>query len=268
MKMIRRLTTLIAALAAVPALANPYDAHVSARLLPGWQQADGSHVAALEVTLSDGWKTYWRAPGDAGVPPVFSWSGSRNVHSVQVIWPRPEVFYQNGMRSIGYSKRMVLPLRIEPRGNGGQMRLDGDIQIGICSDVCVPMTLSLDAVQLPDQGRRDPAIAAALADRPYSGREVGLRDVSCAVEPGPKKMRLRAEIDMPAIGGTEHVVFETSNPAIWVAEAKTRREGNRLIAETELMQMNGQPFALDRSGLRLTVLGADRAVDIQGCPAR
>ena len=47
-----------------------------------------------------------------------------------------------------------------------------------------------------------------------------------------------------------------------------RREGNRLIAETELMQMNGQPFALDRSGLRLTVLGADRAVDIQGCPAR
>lgn len=47
-----------------------------AQLLPGWETADGHRVAALKLVLEPGWKTYWRSPGDAGVPPVFDWSGS------------------------------------------------------------------------------------------------------------------------------------------------------------------------------------------------
>ncbi|MCB1329838.1 MAG: hypothetical protein KDK28_10515, partial [Maritimibacter sp.] len=49
------------------ALAGP-DLHAEVDVLPGWRQADGTHMAALRITLDEGWKTYWRAPGEAGIP--------------------------------------------------------------------------------------------------------------------------------------------------------------------------------------------------------
>lgn len=259
--------TLCCALFAAPAVANPYAENVTVRLLPGWQQADGTHMAAIELRLARGWKTYWRTPGDAGVPPVFSWGGSDNVASVDVIWPRPEVFYQNGMRSIGYSDHVVLPLRVQPSSNGA-VHLDGELQIGICSDICVPLTVTLDNLELPPSGRPVPAIAAALADTPVSERDAGVRGVTCEVWPDGARTMIRTEIEMPSTGGEEVVVLEASDPTIWVSEARTWRDGSRLVAEAEMIPMQGGPMMLDRSGMRMTVLGRSEAVDIRGCTGR
>lgn len=264
MTMLRSITLCAALAVAAPVQANPYADNVSVRLLPGWEQADGSHIAALELRLAHGWKTYWRTPGDAGVPPVFSWSGSDNVASVEVIWPRPEVFYQNGMRSIGYSDHVVLPLRVHPRGHGA-VALDGALQFGICSDICVPLSVNLDSVPLPEARRPVPAIAAALADRPFSGRDAGVRKVTCQIRPEGKRTMVEAVIEMPATGGEEVVVLETADPTVWVSEARTHREGGRLIAVAEVVPMQGGALMFDRSGLRMTVLGDGRAVDIRGC---
>ncbi|WP_407494680.1 protein-disulfide reductase DsbD domain-containing protein [Pseudooceanicola sp. MF1-13] len=265
--MLRALTLGLAALLPVSVLANPYADNLSARLVQGWQQGDGSHIVGLELTLKDGWKTYWRAPGDAGVPPIFSWSGSSNVARVDVIWPKPEVFFQNGMRSIGYSDRVILPLHVQP-AQGGAVELDGQLQIGICSDICVPLGVDLSALPLPETSRRNAAIVAALAERPFTARQGRVRNVSCDVAPAGKKMRLRAQIELPSTGGNEVVVFEPRDPSIWVSESVTKRQGNRLIAEVDMMAMTGGAMMLDREALRLTVLGDASAVEINGCPAR
>src|SRR5215831_19456743 len=52
-----------------------------ARLTGGAPAVRGatSYLAGVEIALDEGWKTYWRMPGDAGVPPNFDWSGSSNV---------------------------------------------------------------------------------------------------------------------------------------------------------------------------------------------
>ncbi|HBN29997.1 MAG TPA: hypothetical protein DD416_01945, partial [Rhodobacteraceae bacterium] len=39
---------------------------VQVRLIQGWQQEDGSLIAAVQVDLADGWKTYWRVAGETG----------------------------------------------------------------------------------------------------------------------------------------------------------------------------------------------------------
>jgi DsbC/DsbD-like thiol-disulfide interchange protein len=87
---------------------------VQAELLTGWRTSDGTHIAALRLNLAEGWKTYWRVPGNAGIPPQLDWSGSQNVASVQTHWPQPAVFEQNGMYSIGYHDELVLPIEFTP----------------------------------------------------------------------------------------------------------------------------------------------------------
>ena len=246
--------------------ANPYEQMVRAELLPGWRRADGVHVAALRLVMADGWKTYWRAPGDAGIPPLFDWSGSDNLRGVQPVWPTPVVFSQNGMRSIGYKRELVLPLKVMPARAGRAVMLEARVQVGICDDICVPADLAVRAT-LPAGGRPDPRIAAALADVPVPGDEAGVRAVSCTVAPTAKGLRLTTRVALPRAGRATALVVETADPQVWVSEPRLTRAGGELVAVSELVHVEGGAFALDRAGLRLTVLGTGPAVDIRGCPA-
>ncbi|MDF1855338.1 protein-disulfide reductase DsbD domain-containing protein [Pseudooceanicola sp.] len=253
------------ALAPGTATANPYADNLTARVLPGWRGADGRHVAGLELRLAKGWKTYWRSPGESGVPPLFSWAGSGNLANLQVIWPRPEVFDQNGLRSIGYADRIVLPLIITPATAGAPVELNGAISLGICDEVCVPLDLHLTGTLPASGGQRDPAIAAALAARPYSPREAKVRAVDCTIAPARNGMALSVNIAMPSTGGNEVIVVETSDPQIWASDSRSHRSGGQISAQTELFHSSGGAFALDRSALTITVLGGQYAVEISGC---
>ena len=234
-------------------------------ILSGWRAPDGRHMTALRVTMQDGWKTYWRSPGEAGIPPQFNWAGSQNLGDVEVVWPAPKLLYQNGLLSIGYENEMVLPLRISPQTDGEAVTLSGEIQIGLCKDICIPMFLQVSQ-ELPETSSKpDPRIVAALAEEPYSAAEMGVKGVICKVNPTEDGLMLSAEIQVKHLGNSEHVIVETDNSAVWVAEAKTTREGGILKAETLLYHTEGRPFALNRSGVRFTVLGQQQAVDIQGC---
>ena len=251
-----------------PAIAGSPDL-ATAEILTGWRDAgNGTHVAGLRIRLKDGWKTYWRAPGDAGIPPILDWSGSGNLANATITWPTPEVFAQNGMRSIGYRNEVILPIAFEPRRDGRAVKLRGTLDIGVCNDICVPQHLKVSATLPADATKRDPRIAAAFAARPLSASEAGLRAMRCRIEPAPEGLRLALEIDMPSAGAPETAVVEAGIPGVWVAEPKTRRTGGTLLAETQLQHMSGDAFMLDRSALRVTVIGGKHAVDIRGCDAR
>lgn len=238
---------------------------MTARVLPGWVMPDGTRVAALHLSLKPGWKTYWRAPGDAGIPPEFDWSGSRNLGGIGVTWPTPQVFHENGMRSIGYTHEVVIPLAIAPHRVGQPVHLSGDMELGVCSDVCMPHTLHFDAIIDGSETAPTPAIAAALAQRPYTAAEAGVTSATCRIEPIADGLRVEARVVMPSAGGSEEMVIEPGQADIWVSEPKTRRAGNAVIATTDMIHVSGGGFALDRSAIRLTVIGASHAVDIQGC---
>ncbi len=240
---------------------------VTAEVLQGWVKTDGTRMAALRLDLEPGWKTYWRAPGDAGIPPSFDWRGSRNLQSVGVSWPRPSVFDDNGMRSIGYSDTLVIPLSITADQPGSPVRVRLTMDIGVCADICIPHRLEFDEVIDSDQTRPTPAIAAALAAGPYSADEAGVTSARCFVEPTSDGLRIEARISVPHTGGTEVMVIEPGLADVWVSESKTRRSGGDVIATSEMIHVNGGPIALDRSAIRMTVLGSNHAVDVRGCSA-
>jgi DsbC/DsbD-like thiol-disulfide interchange protein len=251
---------------ATPVLAQSLDGVVKLDILDGGRTANGTYLGALRLTLKDGWKTYWRAPGDAGIPPQFDWSGSRNVGNVSITWPAPEIFDQNGLQSIGYKDQLVLPIEITPRNPAKTVRLRGEMDLGVCKDVCIPERLDFDHTLDADAGR-NPAIAAALAQRPYSAREGRVSKASCRLTPTTDGMQIEARLTMPSAGGREVAVIEPGNPALWTSQPDTIRQGDTLIARSEIINASGAPFALDRSEIRITVLGAKHAVDIKGCSA-
>ncbi|WP_372886092.1 protein-disulfide reductase DsbD domain-containing protein [Shimia sp.] len=240
---------------------------VRADILPGWQEADGSRIAAIRLRLDPGWKTYWRAPGDAGIPPRFDWGGSGNLSDISVLWPTPEVLSQNGMQSIGYREEVVLPLRITPRRSGKQVHLRAALEIGVCRDICVPRRIRVSARLPAAQQPRDPRIASAIASRPLTEDEAGLKRADCRIAATGEGLSVTARLHLPDAGAPEVVVIEPGNPLLWVSEAATRREGGTLVATSRVVHAEGASFMVDRSALRITVLGRDHAVDIRGCAA-
>ena len=250
---------------AIAAAAQAEETLVEAQVLNGWQTDTGTQMTGLRLQLAPGWKTYWRSPGDAGIPPQFDWSGSTNVKSARIHWPAPHVFTTNGLRSIGYSGEVVLPVELTPRDPSAPMRLVGQVDIGVCSDICVPASVRVDAA-LMAPGARDAAIDTALAARPLSARKAGLKSVTCRIDPIKDGLRIQAELVLPPTGGTEVLVIEAGSPEIWVSEPVVSRDGARLIASADMVAPSGEPFALDRGALVLTVLGAKRAVEVLGCP--
>ncbi|MGI3186018.1 protein-disulfide reductase DsbD domain-containing protein [Nioella aestuarii] len=237
---------------------------VQVELLEGWRHADGSHMAGLLIRLSPGWKTYWRAPGEAGIPPRLQLRDRAGLLSADLHWPVPEVFHSNGMQSIGYSSDVVFPLELTLADGTGALRLAGRIDLGVCHDICVPVSVSLRGT-LPAGGHPDPRIAAALADRPLSAAEAGAGRVSCDLTPIRDGLRVEARIPLPRQGSDETVVFELPDPAIWISEAMVERSGNILTASADIVPPDAGPFAMDRSSLRMTVLAGGSAVELTGC---
>lgn len=245
--------------------ADPVGTPVQGDILQGWKQADGSRVVAIRLTLADGWKTYWRAPGDSGIPPQIDWKGSQNLDGVALHWPAPSVFREGSLTTIGYKHELILPISLQPRSTEAPIRLHATLDIGVCSDICVPQTLQLDAVIDTDITRPTPAIAAALAARPYSAAEAGAGPATCTLRPGKHGLEIEARVALPDTGGREMIVIEPGQPNLWISESDTSRSGATVTGRADVAHVKGGAIALDRSAIRITVLGDRHAVDIQGC---
>ena len=264
----RPLACLAAALmaAAGPALAEtPPSPVLRAELIDGWQMQSGHEMAALRLVLAPGWKTYWRAPGEAGVPPRFDWAGSQNLKGVTIHWPRPEIFDLNGMRTFGYHDGLVLPIELTPGDPSAPIRLKADVELGVCKEICVPMQLTLTGDVQPG-GDAVPEIRRALSDRPEPAQAAGLSAATCSAEPIRDGMRLTTALSLPEVGPDEVTVVELADPSVWVSSTETVRKGGMLQATADLVPASAKPFALDRSSIHITIFGGNgRVVELQGC---
>ena len=274
--MIRLLAALFALPLAALAAANPAAAQafnlddvVKAEILPGWRAPDGRHFAALHLTMAPGWKTYWRVPGAAGIPPEFTFAGSDNLASVTVHWPVPHVFSVNGLTSIGYSDELVLPLEVAPVAADVAVQLHIAAEMGVCKDICVPLALALASDLEASGAGPDPVIETALASRPTPGKSAGLAGLTCSIAAISDGLQLTATMTLPdTVAGSGAVAaVELDGSAVWTSPPVLARHGDRLTLTTDLVPADGAPFALNRSDLRFTILSGGDAVEFRGCPA-
>ncbi|MEP0477363.1 protein-disulfide reductase DsbD domain-containing protein [Nisaea sp.] len=117
----------------------------------------------LQFRLDDGWKIYWRAPGDAGYPPEIEWQGSDNLAGTAWRWPVPERFSLFGLETYGYHGEVVIPIRATLSQPGAPVALRAEMNALACSDICVPLTASLSLDLGGTEAR--PTAFAQLIDR-------------------------------------------------------------------------------------------------------
>lgn len=129
---------------------------VQLSLLDGGFAGD-ARLAGLALALDEGWKTYWRMPGEAGVPPAFDWSGSANLATAEVLYPLPARFADASGDTVGYKHEVVFPLRLFASEVAAPLDVKLALFLGVCKDVCVPLHLTA-ATRLEGEGGRDAAV--------------------------------------------------------------------------------------------------------------
>src|SRR6201991_2826476 len=144
--------------------ASPWqrDAHSAVRLLAG-SRSGTVLLGGVAIQLQPGWKTYWRTPGDSGVPPRFDFSKSDNVEAVTVLWPAPMQFDDGaGGHSLGYKGQVVLPLRIVVKNADKPVTLRVAINYAVCEKLCIPVEANAELAFASVASTEDSALYAAL----------------------------------------------------------------------------------------------------------
>ncbi|MBD8065496.1 hypothetical protein IC608_08415 [Devosia sp. PTR5] len=137
----------------------------------GVVDADGTTRAAIEIDMPPSTKTYWRVPGETGLPTELDSSGSSGVAAVAIDWPYPVRDAQQGYLDYVYYGHTVLPLTIEAQDPVPRLELAA--VLGICSDICIPAQASF-SLPLQDAAPDRPnglRIRQALAEVPIAWEE-------------------------------------------------------------------------------------------------
>ena len=180
------------------------------RLVPGAAAKDGSRAAGLEIRLDPGWKTYWRNPGDSGVPPVFDWSKSDNLEAVHVSFPAPERLPDEGGVSIGYKHDVLFPLSVRAKDPGKPVALALALDYAVCESICVPA--KGEASLRLEPGGSAPASLTTLIEAAEAS--VPLRQpIGAAGSPSVKAVKFRGETSPPSL---EIDVLAAGEPAVFV----------------------------------------------------
>ncbi len=139
--------------------------YVEGRLVSATEGVGSSDqlLVAAELKLKAKWKTYWRTPGDAGLPPELDWSGSQNLEHATLSYPAPLRFQLFGLQTYGYENRVVFPIRVKLKSAAATANLKLKLNVLVCSDVCVPQILNL-VLSVP-AGPATPSDAAHLIQR-------------------------------------------------------------------------------------------------------
>lgn len=171
-------------------------------------RADGAILGLLDIELDPGWKTYWRDPGSAGIPPTLDFSQSRGVALEAFKYPAPVRVDDGYAVWAGYTASVRFPLRLR-RTSPGAAEVKAMAFIGICEKICVPFQAEL-SVDLPAESlasdRSKSMIAEAMAALPETaGPDFGLESVSVADDQG----RIEIVARLPAFrpGGAAPQLF-------------------------------------------------------------
>jgi DsbC/DsbD-like thiol-disulfide interchange protein len=237
------------------------DGHSAVRLLAG-SRSGAVLLGGIAFQLQPGWKTYWRTPGDSGVPPRFDFSKSENIEAVTVLWPAPTKFDDGaGGYSLGYHDQVVLPLRIVAKNSDKPVTLRADINYAVCEKLCIPVEASAELAIASVASTEDSALFAALDTVPKPANvgdpnPLTIRDVK-------RDGKSTVLVDV-AVPDTRAINLFVEGPTPdWALPVPKLLEHGPPGVKRFAFELEGLPPGTNPEGaaLKLTLVGGDRAYE-------
>jgi DsbC/DsbD-like thiol-disulfide interchange protein len=242
--------------------ASPWqrDGHSALRLLAG-SRSGTVLLGGIALQLQPGWKTYWRSPGDSGVPPRFDFSKSDNVDAVTVLWPAPTKFDDGaGGHSLGYHDQIVLPLRIVTKNAEKPVTLRADISYAVCEKICIPVDAKAELAFTSVASTQDSTLFAALDSVPKPANvgdpnPLTIRDV--------KREGQSVVVDVATPDARDVSLLVEGPTPDWALPIPTPAEHSPPGVKRFSFALEGLPPGAkpDGAALRFTLIGADRAYE-------
>jgi thiol:disulfide interchange protein/DsbC/DsbD-like thiol-disulfide interchange protein len=175
----------------------------------------------LDQTMEPHWHTYWRNPGDSGIPTEIKWTLPPGWKADPIQWPTPSKFMIGPLANYGYEghARLISVLH-PPRTAKGAATIVAEASWLVCKDVCVPgrarLQIDLQAGPGTSVAKAEESLRAAAAGLPRDDITVETRRVGASVQ-----------LAWPATGPLQTAVFiPDNNDALAGDTPQTlRREG-------------------------------------------
>jgi len=237
------------------------DAHSAVRLLAG-SRSGAVLLGGVAIQLQPGWKTYWRTPGDSGVPPRFDFSKSDNVEAVTVLYPAPQKFDDGaGGTSLGYKQQVVLPLRIVAKNADKPVTLRAHVSYAVCEKICIPVDAQAELAFASVASTEDGTLSEALNAVPKPAN-VG--------DPNPLTIRVikrdgknNVLVDVTAPEARDVSLFVEGPTPDWALPVPKLVEQRSPGIKRFAFELDGLPpgASADGAALKFTLVGGDRAYE-------
>jgi DsbC/DsbD-like thiol-disulfide interchange protein len=240
------------------------DVRSSVRLIAGADKnGDAQLRAGIEIKMQPGWKTYWRYPGDSGVPPHFDFSGSENLKDVKVLYPVPHLFTDETGQSLGYKEKVIIPLAVSPQQPSKPVRLRLKIDYAVCEKLCVPAKGRAELILGVGESSHNSELAAAEGRVPkqVTAAQAGL--TARRVNSGPKSL---VTVDLGAPTSQPVELFVEGPTPQWALPIPKPVQAAPAGRAQFSFELDGLPPGVDPKGqldLTFTVVTGERAIEVK-----
>jgi DsbC/DsbD-like thiol-disulfide interchange protein len=240
------------------------DSRSGVRLIAGANKSGTTPLrAGIEIKLQPGWKTYWRYPGDSGVPPRFDLSGSDNLKYAKILYPAPHLFHDEAGNALGYKDNVIFPLQVTARDPGKPVRLRLKLEYAVCEKLCIPAEGRAELILGDGDSARDGALSAAEALVPKPATAASIDLTAHRVNSGLKPLVF---VDLAAPSDKPVELFVEGPSREWALPIPQPAQGAPAGRRHFGFELDGLPPGVDPKApfeLTFTLVEGDRAIEVK-----
>ncbi len=241
------------------------DENFEISFLKAWDSKEAT-LYALFIKMKKNWKTYWKYPGDSGFSPEFKIIESNNLKKIEISWPTPKVFFENGSVINGYKKELILPIFFYKEKRSKKIDFKLNFLMGFCDDICIPIKFIINSENaLKTNELKNKLVSNSLEKMPQDlSNSENL--IECEVKKINKKMKLISKFDNNFFSNNnsiDQLILEYLDGQIWFSEISKTNERFEFLSIINSLDENN--FFLDKSKIKYTIITRSGGFQQKGC---
>ena len=241
------------------------DENIDISFLKAWDSKEAT-LYALFIKMKKNWKTYWKYPGDSGFSPEFKIIESNNLKKIEISWPTPKVFFENGSVINGYKKELILPIFFYKEKSSKKIDFKLNFLMGFCDDICIPIKFIINSKNALKTNELKTKLVSNSLEKVPQDLSNSKNLIECEVKKINKKMKLISKFDNNFFSNNnsiEQLILEYLDGQIWFSEiSKTNKRFEFLSIINSLDDNN---FFLDKSKIKYTIITRSGGFQQKGC---